>query len=157
MKRIKPNYIVIPLITVCVSLFGNYFTAQGVNGWYDGLARPEWTPSGGFIGIMWTLLYILVTAIVLRFWNKFKRAKKFRLIVGLFIANAVLNATWSMLFFGFNLLGISLIHITVLNLTIIALIFSLWPQSKLLSVGLIPYTAWVSVASVLNYLIWTLN
>ncbi|MGM0438920.1 MAG: TspO/MBR family protein, partial [Patescibacteria group bacterium] len=61
------------------------------------------------------------------------------------------------LFFGFNLLFISLIHILVLNLTIIALIVLLWPESKKLSIALIPYTGWVSVATALNYFIWTLN
>lgn len=157
MKKIKPNYLIIPAITILVALFGNYFTGQSVGGWYQQLAKPEWTPSGGFIGGMWTFLYLLVTAIVLVFWNKHKKAKNFKLITGLFIANAVLNATWSMLFFGFNLLGVALIHIIVLNLTIIGLIALLWSRSKVLSVGLIPYTGWVSVATALNYFIWTLN
>lgn len=157
MKKIKPNYFIIPLITILVALFGNYFTAQSVDGWYQQLTKPEWTPSGGFIGGMWTFLYILVTATVLIFWNKFKKAKNFKLITGLFIINAILNATWSMMFFGFNLLVTSLINILILNLTIIALIVLLWPESKKLSVALIPYTGWVSVASALNYLIWTLN
>lgn len=157
MKKIKPNYFIIPLITVAVALFGNYFTAQGINGWYDQLTKPEWTPSGGFIGAMWTFLYILVTAVALIAWNKFKSARHFKVIIGLFAFNAILNATWSMLFFGFNLVGLSLIHISVLNLTIIALIFLLWPDSKKLSLALIPYTGWVSVATALNYFIWTLN
>ena len=157
MKKIKPNYFIIPLVTIGVALFGNYFTSQGVNGWYDDLAKPDWTPDGAFIGAMWTFLYLLVTAIVLKFWNKFKGDKNFKIIVGLFILNALLNATWSMLFFGFNLLGFSLMHIIVLNLTIITLIALLWPKSKLLAAGLIPYVGWVSVASALNYLIWTMN
>ncbi len=155
--KIKPNYFIIPLITVSVAIFGNYFTSQGINGWYDELAKPEWTPSGSFIGAMWTFLYALVTATVIFFWNKFKKTDRFRLIIGLFIANAVLNATWSMLFFGFNLVGVSLAHIMILNLTIIALIFLLWPISKKLSIALIPYTGWVSVATLLNYFILIMN
>ena len=157
MKKIKPNYFIIPLVTIGVALLGNYFTSQGVNGWYDELAKPEWTPGGAFIGAMWTFLYVLVTVIVLKFWNKFKGSNNFKIIIGLFVLNALLNATWSMLFFGFNLLGFSLIHIVALNLTIIALMVLIWPKSKFLSIGLIPYTGWVFVASVLNYFIWTLN
>ena len=157
MKKLKPNYFIIPLVTILVALFGNYFTAQGVNGWYDGLTKPEWTPSGAFIGAMWTFLYVLVTAIVLRFWNKFKGTNNFRLIIGLFIANAVLNATWSTVFFGFNLIGFGLAHIILLNLTIVSLIVLIWPKSKMLSIGLLPYTGWVTVATALNYFIWTLN
>ncbi len=155
--RIKPNYFIIPLITVAVAIFGSYFTSQGVNGWYDGLIKPEWTPVGSFIGAMWTFLYILVTLIVISFWNNFKESKKFNLIVGLFLTNAILNATWSMLFFGFNLLGFSLIHITLLNLTIILLMILLWPKSKKLSLCMLPYFGWVSIATALNYFIWIYN
>ncbi len=155
--KIKPNYFIIPAITVLVALFGNYFTAQGLNGWYDQLIKPGWTPSGGFIGMMWTFIYLLVTGTVLFFWNKFKTAKNFNTIIGLFIFNAVLNATWSLLFFGLNLLAASLVHIVALNLTIVALIILLWPISKKVSLALIPYTGWVTVATVLNYLIWFYN
>ncbi len=157
MKNIKPNYFIIPLITIAVALFGNYFTAQGLNGWYDELVKPSWTPSGAIIGAIWTFLYALVTAVVLIFWNKFKDNKRFKLIIGLFVINAILNATWSMLFFGFNLVGLSLIHISLLNLTILGLIFFLWPLSRKMAVALIPYTAWVFVATTLNYFIWIAN
>ncbi len=155
--KIKPNYIIIPLITVLVALAGNYFTSQGINGWYNQLEKPEWTPSGAFIGAMWTFLYVLVTATVIIFWNKFKSTDNFKLIIGLFILNAVLNATWSFVFFSANLLGFALIHIMVLNLTILALIFLIWPKSKKLSLALIPYTGWVTVATTLNYFIWAMN
>ncbi len=157
MKNIKLNYFLIPLITIAVAIFGNYFTSQGINGWYDELVKPEWTPPGALIGAIWTFLYALVTAVVLIFWNKFKSTDHFKLIIVLFAVNAILNATWSLLFFTLNLTGVALIQIIVLNLTIILLILFLWPVSKKLAIALIPYTGWVSVATALNYFIWILN
>jgi tryptophan-rich sensory protein len=157
MKKLKPNYFFIPLITILIALFGNYFTGQSVNSWYQELTKPEWTPSGAFIGGMWTLIYILTTSTVLVFWNRYKGAKNYKIIIGLFIVNGLLNATWSMLFFGFNLLLFSLIDIIILNLTIIGLIVLIWPRSKILALTLVPYTGWVTVATALNYFIWTAN
>ncbi len=155
--KIKLNYFVIPLITITVASLGSYFTSLGLNGWYETIAKPGWTPAGGFIGAMWTFLYILVTIIALGFVNRHRSAKRYTLIIILFIINAFLNAVWSLIFFGLNLTGLAFLWIIVLNLTIIALIILIWPSSKLLAAGLIPYTAWVSAASALNYMIWIMN
>ncbi len=155
--KIKLNYIVIPLFTIAVSTLGGYFTSQGVGDWYKELIKPEWTPDGSVIGIIWTLLYILVTAIVLVYWNKYRNEKNFNIVIGLFIVNAILNATWSFTFFTLNYIALALAHIVLLNLTTLVLIILLWPTSRLLSLGLLPYIAWVTIAGTLNYFIWILN
>ncbi len=155
--KVKPNYIIIPLITILISVLGSWFTSQGMDGWYENLVKPEWTPDGSFIGAMWTFIYVLVTGVVLIYWNKYKDDPRFKLVIGLFILNAFLNVTWSLSFFTLELLAFSFAHIIALNLTILALIVLIWPTSKYLAIALIPYTAWVTVASVLNYSIWMLN
>ncbi len=155
--KIKLNFFIIPFITILIAVVGGYFTSQGVNGWYNNLQKPHWTPSGGFISAMWTFLYALVMIIVLIFWNRFKKVNNFKLIISLFLINGFLNATWSFSFFVLNHLFFSFIHIAILNLTIIALIILLWPKSKLLSLLLLPYAIWVTIAGVLNYSIYLLN
>ncbi len=157
LKKIKPNFILIPFIVLIVAAVGGYFTSQGLNGWYEELTKPEWTPSGSFISAMWTFIYVLVASIVLVYFNKFKNSKNFSLVIVLFVLNAILNATWSLSFFTLNLLLFSFVHIMILNLTIIALIILLWKDNKFLSLGLLPYTAWVTIASVLNYSIFLMN
>ncbi len=153
----KLNYFIIPVITIFVAVAGNYFTSLGLDSWYESLIKPEWTPSGAFIGGMWFFLYLLVTAVVLFFFNACRNSKRFNLIISLFAVNAFLNATWSYLFFGLNNLTFSLFHIIILNLTIIALIALSWKESKIVALGLIPYTGWVTVATYLNYSILILN
>ncbi len=157
MMKIKLNYFTVPLVTIAVAVSGSYFTSLGLNGWYDQLSKPGWTPGGGFIGAMWTFLYILVTIVVLGFVNRHRQAGRYSIIIAFFIVNAVLNATWSLIFFSMNLTGLALLWIILLNLTIIYLIILIWPYSKLLAAGLIPYAAWVSVAGTLNYMIWVMN
>ncbi len=157
MKKLKLNYFLIPLIVFIIAVLGNYFTSQGLDPWYRNLTKPDWTPSGGFIGAVWTFLYFLVAFSVILFFNRYKKEKNFKLIIYLFILNGFLNMTWSLLFFGFNYLFLSFIHINLLNLTIVFLIFLIWPISKKISVMLFPYFVWVSVATTLNYFIWILN
>ncbi len=155
--KLKLNYLVIPLAVFITALLGSYFTSQGVDDWYKELTKPHWTPPGSFIGIMWTFIYVLVTLIVLSFYNKFRGEKNFKIIISVFVLNAILNATWSLLFFTLNLLLLSFIQIVLLFITIILLMILIWPKSRLLSLALLPYACWVIVAGTLNYLIFILN
>ncbi len=153
----KLNYLIIPLITLTVASLGGYFTSLSLDSWYPSLEKPTWTPSGETIGIIWTFLYLLVTGVVLFFFNRFKKDAHFRIVISLFLLNALLNATWSLLFFSFNLIFLSLLQMVLLILTVIFLIFLIWPKSKLLSLLLTPYLIWLLVAGSLNYFIWILN
>lgn len=155
--KIKINYIIIPIITILVSLLGGFFTSQGISsGWYDSLNRPEFTPPGSLIGMVWTFIYILATISALIIWNG-KRNKYFLLIIFLFILNALLNAFWSFFFFFLGMIGFSILESLFLLLSIFFLIILIWPLSKIASILLMPYAAWVSFATYLMYVIWLLN
>lgn len=153
----KLNYLVIPIITIIAAVLGGYFTALGMDGWYDALNRPGWTPGGSVIGAVWTIIYILTTVSALIAWNKFKRDKKFQWIVGLFIVNAVLNAFWSLVFFTWHQIGLAIVEMILLEATVIALIVLCRPRSRWASALLWPYAAWVLFATYLAYSVWILN
>lgn len=152
----KPNYIIIPLITVLVSFIGNLFTDSGMD-WYRTLELPSFTPPGSVIGMVWTIIFILSTISALIVWNKINHNKLFWLIIFLFLLNAFFNIFWSFLFFNQYLIGLSLIEMNVLNLTTILLIIVIWSKSKLASGLLVPYFTWVTFATYLAYSIWLLN
>jgi tryptophan-rich sensory protein len=77
--------------------------------------------------------------------------------MGLFWAHLFFNATWSPIFFGLQNPGLAFVNIIIIWLFIIVLIIKFWKINKISSYLLIPYLAWVSFASVLNYFIWILN
>lgn len=154
--KIKANYVIIPLITVAVSVIGSWITDLGMD-WYQILNIPSYTPSGSLIGAVWTVIFILSTISALLVWNFSKRNKRFWWIVGIFIANAFLNVFWSALFFGLNLIGVSIIEMIILEFTVLALIFLTWPISKPASILLFPYAGWVAFAAYLAYNIWKIN
>ncbi|MBW2968908.1 tryptophan-rich sensory protein [Candidatus Woesearchaeota archaeon] len=152
----KINYIIIPLITIIISLLGSYLTNSGMD-WYKTINLPSFTPAGSFIGIVWTIIFILTTISALIVWNNYSGADRFWLIIGLFIANAILNLTWSLLFFNQHLIFLAIIDAVFLDLSVIALMILIWPLSKLGAGLLLPYAIWTAFATYLNYRIWLLN
>jgi benzodiazapine receptor len=153
----KPNYIIIPLITVLVSVTGSYFTSSSLENWYQTINLPSWTPPGSVIGLVWTTIFILSTISALLVWNKLPHDRRFNQIIGLFLVNAVLNVGWSYLFFGQHLIGAAVIESGLLGLSVIGLIFLIWPLLRKAAILLVPYALWVSFATYLTYSVWLIN
>ncbi len=155
--KLKTNYLVIPLVTILVALLGSFFTSQGMD-WYDAtITRPELTPPKWLFPIAWNLIFLFTTISALIIWNKGKKDRNFKLIIGLFIANAILNLLWSLLFFKLQLIFPALIEMVLLEITNIALLLLTWRVSKPASLLLLPYALWVGFATYLTYLIHLLN
>lgn len=155
--KIKPNYIIIPLITIIVAIIGNYFSSAGMD-WYDtAIIKPAITPPKWAFPVAWNTIFLLTTASALIVWNKFKKGERRTTIMYLFAANAVLNVLWSYLFFNQYLILASFIEMIVIEITIISIMVLAWKYSKKVSLLLIPYAAWVVLASELTYLILKLN
>lgn len=163
--KFKLNYAVIPLAVIAVALAGSGFTSLGMAelgdgsgaSWYSNVIKPSWTPPGPVIGAVWTVLFILGAISALLAYNAAKQGARRAWIVGAFIANALLNVSWSYLFFYKHLVGTAAIEAGILGCSVVALIILIWPVSRIASALLIPYAVWVFFATYLTYAIWTLN
>ncbi len=164
----KKNFVIIPLITIVVALLGSWFNSFGMPWYQSELIRPDLAPPNYLFPIAWTTIFILATITALMVWNKpqfeerylviFKRKTyDFNLIIGFFIANAILNALWSLLFFTFHLIFPALIEMLILEATTLILMILIWRHSKVASLLLLPYLLWVGFATYLTYLIYILN
>lgn len=156
--KFKPYWSLIPLSTVLVAGLGSYFSANGMD-WYDTvLITPEGlTPDKWVFPVAWNLIFIATTLSALLIWNKSKRDARFKWIMGLFGANAVLNVAWNALFFGMREIQIAFIEMLFLEASILALLILNWKISKTASALLLPYLAWVGFASFLTYQILLFN
>ncbi len=138
------------------------FVAGGVGSlnmpgeWYASLAKPAWTPPGAAFGPVWTALYALMGIAAWLVW----RREGFRgsiLALTLFLAQLVLNAAWTWLFFGLQRPGLAFLEIAVLWAMILAVTASFWRESRVAGALMLPYLAWVGFASFLNFAIWRMN
>ena len=150
------GYVLIILVVVAVSVVGGSFTGGGME-WYRTLTLPTFTPPGSVIGMVWTVIYILSGIAAALLWRDRNRITRSRLILGLLLANAVLNTLWSFVFFTAHLLGWAIVEMMVLNLTTLWIIILAGHRQRLAAYLLLPYFAWVSFATYLAWTIWRLN
>jgi len=156
--KLKPNYFIIPLITIATALLGSLLTNIGMS-WYDAtLIRPELTPPKIAFPIAWTTIFILTALSALIFWNKSgKKVKMKKWISIIFLINAILNILWTFLFFYSQAIEAALVEMIFLEATVLTLIFLIWKISKTAACLLLPYFIWVGFATYLTYEIVRLN
>lgn len=152
----KYNYILIPLFILAISYFGGTVTSQNMS-WYKTLALPSIAPPGSFIGLVWSVIYILAAISAILFWNNKDVQEHQKTVKFLFGLNGLLNLAWSYIFFGQGLLGWAIVEMTILNLTTLSLIVLMWKKNNKSALLLLPYLGWVSFATYLAFLIWQLN
>ena len=126
------------------------------DGWYAGLQKPSWNPPSWLFGPAWSLLYILMAVAAWLVWREGGWKAQGRAL-RLFLLQWFLNALWTPLFFGLHRPGLAFAEIVLLWLAIVATLWSFWRARKLAGLLLVPYLAWVTFATVLNFTIWRLN
>jgi len=154
--------IVIKLI-VCLALtfsaafIGSLFTREAVPDWYTNLNKPSFTPPNWLFGPVWTALYLLMAISALIVWQKGLANPAVRIALTIYLIQLILNALWSVIFFGLNMPWLSFIEILLLWTAIGLTILAFARVSITAALLLVPYILWVSFAAVLNFAIWLLN
>ena len=142
---------------IIIGGMSGFFTMNEVNGlWFTTLIKPSFNPPNYLFGPVWTLLYTLMGISLFMVWNTPKSNLRNRAIT-IFCLQLFLNFWWSILFFKFHLLLISVIEIIVLWALISYMIISFSKVKPVAAYIQIPYLLWVSFATVLNISIWYLN
>lgn len=132
-------------------------TAKGVETWYPTLAKPSFNPPAWVFGPAWTLLYILMGVALFLVWRQGLNTPGVRVALIAFAVQLVLNALWSIIFFGMQSPGWAFVEIILLWLAIVVTLWTFWRVVPAAGWLLAPYLAWVSFATVLNGSIWILN
>ncbi len=130
--------------------------------YYAGLAQPEWAPPGWVFGPVWTTLYVLMAIAAWLVWRTqvtagSGAARARRNGLWLFVAQLVLNALWTWLFFAWHKGALAFIEILVLWL---AIALTSWQFARVRVVAgwlLVPYIAWVGFAAALTWAVWQAN
>lgn len=158
--RPKDNYWIL-LLSILVAqgagAIGSFFTFSAITNWYAYLNKPFFSPPNYLFGPVWTLLYILMGISAYLVWRKYQFDKKSRAFWHIYTAQLILNALWSIIFFGSKQLGLAFIEILAMWYFIVRSIQESKKLSPWSAYLLYPYLAWVSFASLLNLSIWLLN
>ncbi len=143
-------------LVLCYAIagLGGYFTSLGLKGYYDFLRKPDWTPPGYIIGMVWNVLFAMMAVAA---WLVWRRVGWFHWAVVAFLIQLLLNLGWSYAFFVMQCPEIAFWELCTLWLGILGTTVLFWPISKLATILMLPYLAWVLFAGYLNYTIWQMN
>lgn len=133
--------------------FGSRFPASE---WYAKLEQPAWAPPAWLFGPVWSLLYLMMGVAAWLVWRE-RGFSGARGALTLFLAQLVLNALWSWVFFGLRAPGAAFAEIVVLWAAILATLLAFWRVRRLAGALLMPYLAWVTFAAALNFALWQMN
>lgn len=138
----KFSVFIFVILALIVGGLASSNTADDV--WYQALIKSSLNPPGYVFGIVWPILYLLMSISAFRTFNETKN---------LFLIQLLFNAMWSWLFFAFQMPFIALLNIWLLIYLNIKLNLKMFYQDKLSGFIFIPYILWLFFASYLNLFI----
>jgi tryptophan-rich sensory protein len=131
-------------------------TKPEISTWYSALNRSNLTPPNYVFPVAWTILYGIIGICGWLIWHKFS-SPKLSIIKTLYVAQLILNWSWTPLFFGFHLTGFSLVVLVAMDILVFALICLAYQKMRAVSLLMIPYLLWILFATYLNFYIWRYN
>jgi benzodiazapine receptor len=148
--------VTVPLVLLLGTLSGAVANSGYGNAWFDALVKPDFMPPGWSFGVVWTLLYImlgLALAMIL-----FARGARGRAaVLTLFVAQLLLNYSWSPIFFAWHDIDLALSVVAAMVLLTMLLCVMTWRIRRVAALLLVPYLAWLCFAAALTAEIQRLN
>jgi translocator protein len=161
MKKIQPLKLITTIgISQLAGIIGSVFSVSAIPNWYATLEKPALNPPSWVFGPVWVTLYTLMGVAAYLIWTASPEGlmeRRIRTALTLFGVQLILNALWSIVFFGFENPGGAFAIIVLMFLAIAATIILFHRIRKVAGWLLVPYILWVSFATYLNYAIWVLN
>jgi translocator protein len=157
--KITPFWKLVITIAICesVGIISAILSNATNNNWFSAIQKPRWNPPSYLFAPVWAMLYLLMGISLWLVWMSDTPYFKKSNAICTFFFQLFFNFLWSILFFKFHLINVALLNILVMLITITATIVTFSAISKKASLILLPYIAWVSFATVLNFKIWILN
>jgi tryptophan-rich sensory protein len=142
---IKNNrFTIFPLVFLALVLGGLASSNTSTDVWYQSLNKSDLNPPGFVFGIVWPILYILMSISAYRTFSETSR---------MFFIQLVFNTAWSWMFFAFHMPFLALLNIWMLIYWNTSLAFKMIKIDKLSAILYSPYVIWLIFASYLNLFI----
>ena len=136
---------------------GSVFTTKAIPTWYAALEKPAFTPPNWLFAPAWITLYVLMGVSAFFIWRGGLGNRPVRISLIVFLVQLVLNALWSVIFFGLESPLYGIVVIVLLWIAILVTMLRFFKLSTTAGVLLIPYLLWVTFATALNVSIYILN
>ena len=135
---------VFPLVFLALVLGGLASSNTSTDVWYQALNKSDLNPPGYVFGIVWPILYILMSVSAYRTFTDTGRV---------FFIQLVFNTAWSWMFFSFHMPLVALLNIWLLIYLNASLTLKMFKIDRLSAILYSPYVLWLIFASYLNLFI----
>ena len=110
MKNKYLSLVIILLVTFIAPMIGSYATATFKEPWYSEIILPSFNPPSWVFAPVWTTLYLMMSIAIWKIWkNSFDTR-----ILKIYFIHLFFNSTWSIVFFGFHLIGLALVNLIII-------------------------------------------
>ena len=137
-----------------MSWWGGYITDYFKEPWYSTIIKPSFNPPDWVFAPIWMSLYLLIGYASWLMWSSRNNTQK---ILNIYFIHLIFNASWTITFFAFHQILVSLIIVGLIIFFVVWLIRLYYPINKISAYLMLPYLSWLCFAFVLNYSIFTLN
>lgn len=150
----KINFKKLLLIIAVTFIIGNIFTFFTIDtSFYKQLNKPFEVP-GIVFPIVWSILFLLMSISLYIVTNNNKdNSDSYKI----YFIQLIINAFWTLFFFGLKLYLFSFLWIILLIVAVVIMIINFYKKNKVAGLLQIPYLLWLIFASYLNYMIYYLN
>jgi tryptophan-rich sensory protein len=125
--------------------------------WYAELIKPTWAPPAWLFGPVWTVLYVIIaitfSMVALKVW----RGEIPPIVLLPFVVNLIANIAFTPLQFGLRSNVLAALDIVVVLGSLIWALIAIRPYLPVVTYANLPYLAWVSFATVLQFTVTYLN
>jgi len=157
MKRKVTKIVIAVIVCLLIGFLSSFATQSSVNDWYLTLNKPSFNPPNWLFAPVWTVLYVMMGVAAGIVWGKGFHHVWVKTALYHFGFQLLLNASWSIIFFGLKNPLAALFVILILLVLIVLTIRWFNVVSKKAAILMFPYLFWVLFATVLNFKIWELN
>ena len=127
-----------------------------MNRWYNTLNRAPWSPPNYIFGIIWPILYVLMTFSFILVWKN-KKCFPYCSALTTFLIQLVFNLSWTTIFFYYKMPKLALLDIVLIIYFSLMTYQSFIKVNKMAAYLLIPYICWLFLALSLNTYIVLFN
>ena len=115
-------------------MIGSYATTTFKEPWYSQIILPSFNPPSWVFAPVWTTLYFLMSFAIWKVWIKSFETK----LLKIYFIHLFFNSTWSVVFFGFHLIGRALVNLVIILIFIIILMKEYFSLDKISFYLMIP-------------------
>ncbi|MDT0650102.1 TspO/MBR family protein [Autumnicola edwardsiae] len=155
------NLIIRSSISVGICLLFGFIASlamqTGYTDWYPQLDKPLFNLPEWIFGPVWLLMYPFMGIAAGIVWHKGFYHKWVKVALYHFGFQLLLNAFWSILFFGLHRPFWALLDIIALFILVLITIKWFKIISDRAAYLMVPYAVWVLFAAIINFEIWRLN